>query len=260
MSLPNQLRALASIVENLEQRGVDVTIEDVGDWGHKDALQVDLDLELLEANNPRETVAVEGDDPDDGPDEDGQSKNRGSVADENLGDADAGDEDGEGDQVDGEVDQNDETLTCPEAGCEYTTDSERGLNIHQSKAHGDHDDVWCGICGDGPFAGKSPLAGHHSGAGHEGDLQPVNKPPASDATGGAEDTAPPEDTAPKREFDDLAPDWLDEASFHNAVRLSEDLEDLINTLGWDDSEQLTELVEATGVDDDLSGRKVVGEP
>ena len=243
MALPDQLRALASIVENLEQRGVDVTIEDVGDWGHKDALQVDLDLELPEAINPRETVAVEVDDQNDGPDEDGQSENRESEADSAQDRADAGDEDGGADQADGEVDQDDETIACPEAGCEYTTESHRGLNIHQTKAHGDYDDVWCGICGDGPFSGTPSLAGHHNGAGHEGDLHPVDEPPGDGTTGGGS-----EDTAPEREFVDVAPDWLDERSFHEAAELSADLDELTTTLGWDDREQLAALVKVTDVD------------
>jgi len=246
MALPDQLRALASIVENLEQRGVDVTIEDVGDWGHKDALQVDLALELPEAINSRETVAVEGDDPNDGPDEDGQSENRKSEADGAQDPADAGDEDGE-------VDQDDELLACPEAGCEYATHSERGLNIHQTKAHGDHDDVWCGVCGDGPFAGKSPLGGHHSGAGHEGDLHPVGEPPADGTTGGGS-----EDTAPEREFADVAPDWLDERSFHEAAELSADLEELATTLGWDDRGRLAALVKETDVDVDVNVARATG--
>jgi len=243
MSLPTQFRALASIVEDLEQRGVDVTIEDVGDWEHTDALQADLALELPETINSRETVAVEGDDPDDGPDEDRQSENCGSVADGVQDRADAGDQDGEVGQADGDDEGDDAHLACPEAGCEYTTDSERGLNIHQTKAHGDHDDVWCGVCGDGPFAGKSPLAGHHNGVGHEGDLQPVDEPPADGTTGGGS-----EDTAPEREFDDVAPDWLDERSFHEAAELCADLEELTTTLGWDDREQLAALVKVTDVD------------
>ena len=243
MSLPTQLRALASIVDNIEQRGVDVTIEDVGDWDHTDALQADLALELPEAINSREAVAVEGDDPDDGPDEDGQSENRESEADGAQDRADAGDQDGEEDQAGGGDEEDDDPLACPEAGCEYTTESERGLNIHRSKAHGNHDDVWCGVCGDGPFAGKSPLAGHHYGAGHEGDLHPVGELPTDGTTGGGS-----EDTAPEREFRDVAPDWLDERSFHEAAELCADLEELTETLGWDDRERLAALIKVTDVD------------
>ena len=56
-----------------------------------------------------------------------------------------------------------------------------------------------------------------------------------------------EDTAPEREFDDVAPDWLDERSFHEAASLSADLEELTETLGWDDRERLAALIKVTDV-------------
>ena len=57
-----------------------------------------------------------------------------------------------------------------------------------------------------------------------------------------------ENTAPEREFADVAPDWLDERSFHEAAELSADLEELTTTLGWDDRERLAALVKVTDVD------------
>jgi len=122
---------------------------------------------------------------------------------------------------------------------------------------------WCGACGQGPFQEPDQVQDHHVRRDHAGEpsirtadpRDDVAESPAPDATGGV-----PEDTALESEFDDLAPEWLDEASYYNAVELSEDLEDLADTLGWDDRDQLAALVKATGVDKDLPGREVVSEP
>jgi len=49
------------------------------------------------------------------------------------------------------------------------------------------------------------------------------------------------------------PTWLDESSFYQAAKMSEDLADLESTLGWDEGhEPLAKLVEATGVDVEVS--------
>jgi len=61
-----------------------------------------------------------------------------------------------------------------------------------------------------------------------------------------------EDTDPEREFADVAPDWLDERSFHEAAELSADLDELTTTLGWDDREQLAALVKVAEVDVDVA--------
>jgi len=219
MPEPTQLRALASIVEDLTEQGIAVRVDDIREWDHNDSLEVHLELEFSETLRESEPSAAAADE--------GCQRDAAASEGQDAETADAG----EG------------SLSCPEAGCDYQTLSKRGLNIHQTKAHGDHDDVWCGVCGDGPFAGKSPLAGHHNGVGHEGDLQPVDEPPADGTTGGGS-----EDTAPEREFDDVAPDWLDERSFHEAAELCADLEELTTTLGWDDREQLAALVKVTDVD------------
>jgi len=42
------------------------------------------------------------------------------------------------------------------------------------------DGVWCGVCGDGPFASGRQFAGHHAGAGHDGATEPVAAPPVAD--------------------------------------------------------------------------------
>jgi hypothetical protein len=57
------------------------------------------------------------------------------------------------------------------------------------------------------------------------------------------------------DVDDVTPDWLDEASFHAAVKDNENVEDLACTLGWeyDDLDGLRWLVEFVGVDDQLDG-------
>jgi len=220
MPTPDALRTVATVAEVLGEHGVDVLdIRDIDADSDGEVVHAEVRIKaLIGAEQPAPVAAA---------DETGGDETTPDDPVDTAGGADAGD--------------GQERHQCPD--CEYTTDSERGLNIHRSKAHGDHDDVWCGICGDGPFAGKSPLAGHHNGAGHEGDLHPVDEAEDDGTTGGGS-----EDTAPEREFADVAPDWLDERSFHEAAELSADLEELTTTLGWDDRERLAALVKVTDVD------------
>lgn len=39
-------------------------------------------------------------------------------------------------------------MRCPKEDCDYESDTERGVNIHHSKKHGDGVDVICSWCGD----------------------------------------------------------------------------------------------------------------
>jgi len=53
-------------------------------------------------------------------------------------------------------------------------------------------------------------------------------------------------------FADLAPDWLDESSWWQAVEMADDLEDLHETLGWEDGvDELRKLVVATDAGEEL---------
>ena len=161
MSTPDALRTVATVAEVLGEHGVDVLdIRDIDADSDGEVVHAEVRIKaLIGAEQPAPVAAA---------DETGGDETTPDDPVDTAGGADAGD--------------GQERHQCPD--CEYTTDSERGLNIHRSKAHGDHDDVWCGICGDGPFAGKSPLAGHHNGAGHEGDLHPVDEAEDDGTTGG----------------------------------------------------------------------------
>jgi ParB family chromosome partitioning protein len=92
----------------------------------------------------------------------------------------------EDDQPEG-ADQSDvdQRYECDE--CDFATDSETGLAIHEGRLHStnteddvgdDVDEIWCGVCGAGPFESTTNLSGHHNGAGHEGSTDPVEDPPS----------------------------------------------------------------------------------
>ena len=162
MPTPEALRTVAMVAEVLGEHGVDVLdASEIHADSDGEVVHAEVRIEAPIGAEQPASVATAGETggDDTAPDDPVNTE----------GGADAGD--------------NQERHQCPD--CDYATDSARGLNIHRSKAHGDHhDDVWCEICGDGPFAGKSSLAGHHNGAGHEGDLHPVDEPPANGTTGG----------------------------------------------------------------------------
>lgn len=53
-------------------------------------------------------------------------------------------------------------------------------------------------------------------------------------------------------FEDLAtPDWLDEASFYQAVDMSEDVGELQEVLGWDDQARVETLVEVLDLEEEI---------
>lgn len=99
------------------------------------------------------------------------------------------DQEGEPDQEDDIEEAPDSEFQCDVDGCDYATDSEQGLAIHQGRIHdgvSDEDDedaddgpseIWCGICGAGPFDGGSKLSGHHLGADHGGETVPLDHEP-----------------------------------------------------------------------------------
>jgi len=117
-------------------------------------------------------------------------------------------------------------LVCDVDGCDYESDSERGLNIHQTKGHTDeNEELWCGRCGAGPFETTSQLSGHHAGAGHDGDLQILEHPPADaqdseDHEIGEElDELPTDEASADGGAVQAAPDFpdVDPAAIHDAI-------------------------------------------
>ena len=48
-------------------------------------------------------------------------------------------------------------------------------------------------------------------------------------------------------FEELTPDWLDEASFHQAVDMSSSIDELVATLGWQDREAVERALDALDV-------------
>ncbi|OYR76132.1 hypothetical protein DJ71_18570 [Halorubrum sp. E3] len=83
-------------------------------------------------------------------------------------------------------------------------------------------------------------------APEEGDEEELEE-----ADEGDEDEGGPVEPADFEELD--TPAWLDESSFYHAAEISDDLADFESTLGWDEGhERLAELVEATGVDVEVS--------
>jgi len=269
MSTSDYLDALQTLVDDLEDRGVGVELDDWRNADRHDHATATLELLLPESLDDGEPVT----EPAPAPDQQSEQPD---------------DEDGERDL---EEDEN-EVFECDRCG--FTSDSERGLNIHIARGHTDENDgddgdgVWCGVCGDGPFETRTALSGHHAGAGHDGDTQVATAPPDDEGKEGqTDDSGAPEavddvdddddddgtpletpsddadgeaiaDSAAEGDddtgFDDLAPKWLDEASFWNAVDEAEDLHELRAELGWlvEDGD-LAALVDAAGAKSELEG-------
>ena len=215
MNTADELRRLATLIETLDADGVrvqetelpaaDTTVATV-------TLGVDLagvDIDGIGAGADEESDSSADDatrgsylgdevipvEPDEGEDEDGRSSDSNDEGvQENTTDADQTD----ADEADEDADDEDETYACDVDECDYEGDSERGLSVHQARAHSDSDEddtedssedssnetededadveesddegndsneVWCGICGAGPFEGGAALSGvlweHH---------------------------------------------------------------------------------------------------
>lgn len=55
-------------------------------------------------------------------------------------------------------------------------------------------------------------------------------------------------------FDEIeTPDWLDEGSFYSAVDMADDVDELVEALGWDERGRVIQMVERLGVWDRLGG-------
>ena len=63
------------------------------------------------------------------------------------------------------------------------------------------------------------------------------------------------ETAPddKRFEDADTPDWLDEGSWNAAIQMADDVDGLVQVLGWTDRKSIEALVEELGVGDRLGG-------
>jgi len=178
-------------------------------------------FDIHDPTNPRGKRHKKAGPPPETGNEDGDGEPRES-RDEGESGGDAHDQDGGG-----------ERHQCPE--CDYTTDSERGLAIHRGRVHGESDDDDQEETGDG---GTTEVT--ESQLNSETTVEPASN-------------SEPEQSVEEMEFADIAPDWLDEASFFQAVDIADDLEQLGDTLGWREYDQLEDLVGATDADEDLPG-------
>lgn len=73
----------------------------------------------------------------------------------------------------------------------------------------DDEEIWCGVCGEGPFDSVQQVGGHHNGAGHEGETRPEDEPPEK-GEGRSEETEEDHVDA-DRETQDDPPDTWDDA-------------------------------------------------
>jgi hypothetical protein len=164
-------------------------------------------------------------------------------------DADAGDgghtEEGDDEsEPEPPADDSAEQFKCQD--CDYAGDSEHALNIHLSKAHGnDQNDepeqIWCAICGAGPFETTTELAGHHTGAGHEGETNPVSDPPSDDG----DDDSDVDDDGGWYECDECG------SSFQNRTKLSNHLKGTVCGVELPDDMSVDEIREFVGECDTL---------
>lgn len=111
---------------------------------------------------------------------------------------------------------------------------------------------WCGVCGAGPYQSVARHSGH---VGHPRTIA-LDHEPTEHEVAQMEDLAG--DSAEVSDFHDVeTPDWLDEASFYQAVDMAVDLEDLQNTLGWEDIHRLEVVVDLLDVEEDVHESTVV---
>lgn len=75
--------------------------------------------------------------------------------------------------------------------------------------------------------------------------------PKQATEGDEDDRGDQEDSDGDQNFESVAPDWLDEASWWQAVDMADDLESLVDALGWDDYDAVDELVQVTDAAEDL---------
>lgn len=162
--------AFRAAVDELERRGIDPDLAGL-------AFAADVHEDISVASLPEEAI------------EDAlATADRAALLDEldarglNPGRPDSADE--AGDDPDGEADD----LVCEVEGCDFEAKSSRGRAIHETKAHGDDEECWCGICGAGPFDSRGGLGGHHSGAGHDGDSVALDHKPDPEELVDSDDT------------------------------------------------------------------------
>jgi hypothetical protein len=114
--------------------------------------------------------------------------------------------------------------------CDYETDSERGLKIHISRSHDSADE-----------SDEDDLTATDENESEVSESQPHSETQVADVDGGDQE----------RTYEDVAPEWLDEASFWQAVEMADDLEGFGDVLGWEDYEVLDELIQVTNAGEDL---------
>lgn len=155
----DHFRTLANLIDELEADGYDVVDAEptAGPHGRLHAT-VEINTQASGTNPiaPR-SDEVEGDDE---PEDDGATVSATMPGiDESL----EGDDENAEESVEGqdETDQDADGHVCADCGSSF--DSEQGLKIHRGRIHGGEDeetdqaddegetDIWCGVCGDGPF-------------------------------------------------------------------------------------------------------------
>lgn len=110
-----------------------------------------------------------------------------------------------------------------------------------------NDRNWCGVCGDGPFKSVARHAGHkHGGTVVALDHEPTE---AELARGQILNGHTADEIG---SFEDLdTPDWLDEASFYQAVDMAEDLGELQEVLGWEGEPQIETMIEVLELEEEI---------
>lgn len=167
MTLSEHLRELADVIERVQDDDLEVLDADL-QGGSLDVGRAQLVVEFTISDETAASIQL--DEPEPEPETD-----------------DSIDEDDEEDDVDEDKEQQ---FACDVVGCDYEG-NERGLAIHKGRSHAEDEseepdtddgldedtDIWCDICGAGPFDDPSRLSGHHVGAGHDGDTRPTDEPP-----------------------------------------------------------------------------------
>lgn len=274
MSLDKELHSLGAVVDRLEQAGVDVSLEDLAEYDHRDTLRVTLTLGV--------PAALDVDDTSVGASDSTEVVDTGATTDEEESETDSPPE-AESDEVGDDTD-----TTTSESPDSPTADDHTGDEGEYSLTPAQRD-ILTALADHGGEA-PTPVLREDTGLGkaaynHLNNLADAGlierRPDPEDGrrtlaalsddgatlVGLKDDVDDQDEPDEDQEVDVLAEsdgdgnggdltvadvDWLDESSFHVAVAESADLQDLRETLGWRDEDgDLGGLVRGMDATDDL---------